>query len=126
MSFENIRPEEIFRHRGNGNGLLIDLRGRAEYAKEHIPGAVCIPYEELRGNMARLKNWTMQCNRRCGHSALILYCDRGNTSIRAARDLNNRGFQVKNVYGGISAYKGPKVMLQDQRRNVVDGMEKSR
>lgn len=125
MSFENIRPENIFRSRGNGNGLLIDLRRREEYAKEHIPGAVCIPYDELRKHMTQLKIWTAQSNRRFGHSALILYCDRGNTSIRAARDLNAMGFQVKNVYGGISAYKGPKVM-RGKGRNMVDGMGKSR
>ncbi len=126
MSFENIRPEEIFRRRGNGSGILIDLRGRADYKKEHIPEAVCIPYAELRQNMPRIKNWMMQCNRRFGHSALILYCDRGNTSLRASRDLYDKGFHVMNVYGGISAYKGPRAGMQVQRRNMVDGMEKSR
>lgn len=126
MSFENIRPEDIFRQRGNGSGLLIDLREKADYEKEHIPEAISIPYEELRRNMARLKNWTVQCNRRFGHSALILYCDRGNTSLRAARDLYSQGFHVKNVYGGISAYKGPKVKLQGPGRNMVDGIGKSR
>ena len=130
MSFENIRPEHVFRQRGNGSGLIIDLRNRADYAKEHIPGAVSIPYEELRGNIARLKNWTMQCNRRFGQSSLILYCDRGNTSMRASRDLNNLGFTVKNMYGGISAYKGPRVKSTDiwnaAGRNSVDGMGKSR
>lgn len=109
MSFENIRPEHIFRQCGNGSGLIIDLRDRTEYTREHIPGAVSIPYEELRSNIPKLKNWTMQCNRRFGHSSLILYCDRGNTSLRASRDLNGLGFTVKNVYGGISAYKGPKI-----------------
>lgn len=109
MSFENIRPENIFRQRGNGSGILIDLRNRNAYAAGHIPGAVCIPYEELRNSLPGLRNWVRQCNRRFGHSSVIVYCDRGNTSLRAARDLNNQGFQVKNVYGGISAYKGPKV-----------------
>lgn len=126
MSFENIRPEDIFRQSGNGSGIIIDLRNRADYAREHIPGAICIPYEELRVNMAGLRQRMMQCNRRFGRSALILYCDRGNTSLRAARDLDNQGFHVKNVYGGISAYKGPKIKSQSQRRNMVDGMEKSR
>lgn len=126
MSFENIRPEDIFRQRGNGSGILIDLRDRADFAKGHIPGAICIPYEELRANMAELRNRTMQCNRRFGRSALILYCDRGNTSLRAARDLNNQGFHVKNVYGGISSYKGPRVKSQNQGRNIIDGMKKSR
>lgn len=115
MSFENIRPEEIFRQRGNGRGLLIDLRDRNEYVKEHIPGAICIPYGELQENMVQLRNWTEQCKRRFGQSELILYCDRGNTSIRAARDLYNQGFRVKNVYGGISSYKGPKVRWKSNR-----------
>ena len=112
MSFENIRPEEVFRQCGNGSGFLIDLRERDAYAAGHIPGAHCIPYAELQENIINLKRWAVQCNRRFGRAALILYCDRGNTSLRAARDLNNLGFRVKNVYGGISAYKGPRVKLR--------------
>lgn len=118
MSFENIRPEEIFRHKGNGTGMLIDLRTRKDYAASHIPGAVCIPYEELGKRIPELKYWSMQCKKKFGRSPLILYCDRGNTSLRAARDLFNRGFEVKNVYGGISSYKGPK--------SFIDGTGKSR
>ena len=115
MSFENIRPEEIFRQRGNGSSLLIDLRDRNEYVKEHIPEAICIPYGELQKHMVWLRSWTEHGKRRFGRSALILYCDRGNTSIRAARDLYHQGFQVKNVYGGISSYKGPKVKWKANR-----------
>lgn len=124
MSFENIRPEDIFRQRGNGSGILLDLRGRAEYMSGHIPGAVCIPYEELRLRIPKLREWTAQCQRRFGRAVIIVYCDRGNTSLRAARDLYNQGFQVKNVYGGISAYKGPRV--KDGNSFSVDGMGKSR
>ena len=126
MSFENIRPEDIFRQKGNGSGLLIDLRNREEYEKGHIPGAICMPYEELRGNLNSLRRWAAQCQRRFGRYAIILYCDRGNTSLRAARDLNNMNFQVKSVYGGFSSYKGPKVKTQRENTNYVDGMRKSR
>ena len=109
MSFVNIRPENIFRHRGNGHGLLIDLRERSEYVEGHIPGAVCIPYEELNKNIPQLRKWKEENLKRFGQAAVIVYCDRGNTSLRAARDLYNQGFYVKNVYGGISAYRGPRV-----------------
>ena len=118
MGFENIRPEDIFKNRGNGSGMLIDLRPYNDYAANHIPGAVCIPYEELGKMLPQLKRWTVQCMQRYGRSSLILYCDRGNTSIGAARDLYNKGFDVKNVYGGFSSYKGPKTF--------VDGTGKSR
>lgn len=121
MSFENIRPEDIFRQKGNGSGILIDLRTREAFDEAHIPGAICIPYEELRRNLSNLQRWTMQCRKRYGRSSLILYCDRGNTSLRAARDLHNMNFQVKSVFGGISAYKGPKVKTRRRDINYVDG-----
>ena len=107
MYFENIRPDAIFRQRGNGGSMLIDLRGREEFQKEHIPGAVCIPYVELPERISELKDWASRCSRRYGRAVLIVYCDRGNTSLRAARDLYREGFRVKNVYGGMVKYKGP-------------------
>ena len=109
MQFENIRPGDIFRQCGNGSGLLLDLRTRNEYAAGHIPGAVCLPYEELEQNISSLRDWTVQCRKRFGRAVLVVYCEHGNTSIRAARDLYNQGFYVKNVYGGISAYRGPRI-----------------
>lgn len=117
MGFENIRPEELFRNRGNGTGMIIDLRSRKDYAKSHIPGAVCIPYEELEMQIPKLKRWAEQCSQRYGRSVLIVYCDRGNTSMRAARDLYSRGFNVKNVYGGITSYKGPKSFIDGNRKS---------
>ena len=119
MYFENIRPEDIFRQRGNGTGMLIDLRAREEFYKNHIPGAVCIPYDELKHRIPELRNWVQQCSRQHGRAVIIVYCDRGNTSLRAARDLYKEGFRVKNVYGGISAYHGPII-------SAVDGIGKSR
>lgn len=109
MRFENIPPGDVFRQCGNGRGLLVDLRRREEYMSGHIPGAICIPYEELRQNIPSLREWEAECRKRYGNAAIIVYCDRGNTSLRAARDLYNQGFYVKNVYGGISAYLGPRV-----------------
>ena len=119
MYFENIRPTDIFRQRRNGTGMLIDLRTREEFGKGHIPGAVCIPYEELKNQIPGLRQWAMRCTGRYGRAVLIVYCDRGNTSLRAARDLDREGFIVKNVYGGISSYRGPVI-------STVDGTGKSR
>lgn len=123
MYFENIRPEDIFRHRMNGRGILIDLRDRDEYQKGCIPGAMNIPYEELSQWMPKLRDLVMQNTRKSGSAVIIVYCDRGNTSLRAARDLYKEGFRVKNVYGGIRQYKGP---ISKGRESLVDGTEKSR
>lgn len=109
MEFENIRPEHIFRQMGTGQNLLIDLREPSEYKEGHIPGAIAISYENLKRSIPKLQQWKEQCMKKNEKATLIVYCDRGNTSLRAARDLYNQGFCVKNVYGGISAYRGPKV-----------------
>jgi rhodanese-related sulfurtransferase len=35
---------------------------------------------------------------------LILYCERGGLSLKAANELNELGYQAKSVVGGIEAY----------------------
>ena len=123
MYFENIRPEEIFRQRMNGRGILIDLRDREEYQSGCIPGAINIPYEELPRWIPKLREMVRNGSMQSGRTVLIVYCDRGNTSLRAARDLYKDGFRVKNVYGGIHQYRGP---ISKGRESLVDGTEKSR
>lgn len=107
MYFENIRPEDIFRHRMNGRGILIDLRAQEDYAVGHIPGAINIPYAQLQESMSELRKMVIQRSQRNGSAVIIVYCDRGNTSLRASKDLYRAGFRVKNVYGGMSRYHGP-------------------
>ena len=109
MYFENIRPEDIFRQRMNGRGILIDLRDPAAYEAGHIPGAVSIPYEELKEQTGKLRDLVMKKSMASGRAFIIVYCDRGNTSLKASGDLYKAGFRVKNVYGGMAAYKGPVV-----------------
>ncbi len=96
MSFDTIRTNEIAKYIGNPNALIIDLRDRDEYDIGHIPGAVNIPYEELEDYTNRFKK----------SQQLIFYCDRGNISLLAARDLMKYGYNIKSLYGGIKAYHG--------------------
>jgi rhodanese-related sulfurtransferase len=49
-----ITREELFRRRGDGRTMLIDVRPAVEYASAHIPGAVSIPLEELRVRMEEI------------------------------------------------------------------------
>lgn len=96
MSFETIRTNEILNYIGKPNVLIIDLRDRYEYDSGHIPGAINIPYEELDN----------QSNRFHKGQLLIFYCDRGNISLLAVRDLMKYGYNMKSLYGGIRAYHG--------------------
>jgi rhodanese-related sulfurtransferase len=96
MSFDTIRTNDIIKYIGERNVIIIDLRDRNEYETGHIPTAINIPYEELEERKSSLNR----------NNLLIFYCDRGNISLLAARDLIKYGYNIKSLYGGIRAYNG--------------------
>ena len=95
MGFETIPAKDIDRYVGQPGVFIIDLREREEFRSQHIRGAYNIPYEEL----DRYKG-------SFGSHTLILYCERGGTSLMAAKHLGDEGYHVKTVVGGILAYRG--------------------
>lgn len=96
MSFDTIKTNDIIKYIGIPNVIIIDLRDLKDYDKGHIPTAINIPYDDLEYKKQNL---------RLDH-LLIFYCDRGNVSLLAARDLMKDGYNIKSIYGGIHAYKG--------------------
>ena len=92
---ETISAKEIDRYVFDKRYLLVDVRQPAEYRLQHIRGAVCSPYERLSERIRGL-----------GNSIPVLYCDRGGLSMQAARELEEQGYQVISVVGGIQAYRG--------------------
>jgi len=96
MAFETIRAKDIVNYIGQRNVQIIDIRDQEEYEKGHIPNSINIPYEEFEYKKNQLPF----------NHELILYCDRGNLSLLLARDLSNEGYKVKNIYGGMHAYRG--------------------
>ena len=95
MEFETISPREIDSYLFRDGYVVIDLREPREFRKLHLKGAVCIPYENLKERGPFLRGQT-----------LILYCQRGGTSLMAARELSEMGYLVKTMIGGIQAYEG--------------------
>ena len=98
MEFETISPKEVDASLFRKDYVVIDIREPRDYRKRHLKGAICIPYERLEEGVAFLKR-----------QELILYCERGATSMMAARDLSKKGYHVKSVVGGIQAYSGKNV-----------------
>jgi len=74
------------------NAILLDVRPKEEYDKYHIKNAVNMPYEEDR-------EWNLDKKKR-----IVVYCERGSASIRAARALVEKGYKVVSVVGGIRDY----------------------
>jgi len=94
--FETIRPSDISKYIGQNNVIIIDLRDTNEYNQGHIPSAFNVPFEEFDHIKSQLSKEML----------IILYCHRGSISLALARDLSKEGYQVKNIYGGINAYRG--------------------
>lgn len=76
------------------NVLIIDVRPKEEYRDSHIRHAINIPYEEERV-------WNLPKDRE-----LVVYCERGSASMFAARQLQEQGYDVMSVAGGIWEYQG--------------------
>lgn len=93
MDKQLVSAKEVDRYAFKNEYVIIDIRSAKEYREKHIKGAVCIPYERLLAQASLLKNRT-----------LILYCDRGGLSLKAANELIEAGFDARSVVGGIEAY----------------------
>lgn len=80
----------------NAGAQLIDLRGHDSYRAGHIVNARHIPLDEIDAKADKLDKRT----------PVIVYCDTGVTSGRAAERLVQQGFaDVWQLRGGIAAWK---------------------
>jgi rhodanese-related sulfurtransferase len=80
------------------NALVLDVREAAEYEKGHMLNARNIAFGELQARAAEIEK----------HKAkpVIVVCDNGNRSGRAATLLRKQGFeQVFAMSGGIGAWR---------------------
>ncbi len=75
--------------------LLLDVRTPPEFAAGHIPGAVNIPVDELRGRLAELPKGR----------PVVAYCQVGQRGYLATRILMQHGFDVSNLGGGYKTYQ---------------------
>ena len=84
------------RRRAAGDApLTLDVRAAAAVAAEAIPGTIHIPFGELRARLAELPR----------DREIWVHCVVGQTSYNAVRLLEQHGFKVRNISGGITSYK---------------------
>lgn len=97
MGADTISPGEAVYYIGKKGVLFVDLREQEDYRVGHIPGAVWMDYDDLICRKQELRRYQM----------VILYCDRGNTSLLAARELRSLPIEIRSIAYGMSEYKGP-------------------
>ena len=109
MEVFNTILEQVLKYIGRKDCLFVDLRTEEEYAAGHLKGAVNIPYENIEKEKRRLY----------GYRNIYLYCDRGNLSLLASRDLKEEGFPVINLWGGIQTLQQE---IAGRDKKFIDGI----
>ncbi len=75
--------------------MLVDVREKEEYEEQHIPNAIHIPLYNIEHKLC----W-LPIDRN-----IVVYCERGNLSIQAAKMLAVNGRHVWTLAGGIEQYR---------------------
>ena len=89
-----ISPRQA-RDRIQQGALLLDVRAYPEWRSSHVAGATLVPLDELRRNPARGA---------LGDEVLVL-CQSGARSARAARFLGASGVNARVIAGGLDAWQ---------------------
>jgi NADPH-dependent 2,4-dienoyl-CoA reductase/sulfur reductase-like enzyme/rhodanese-related sulfurtransferase len=79
----------------NRDDYVVDVRSAGEFKRGHIPSAVHIPVDEIRGRLAELPQ----------NAVINTYCATGVRSYIACRILMQNGFIARNISGGYITYR---------------------
>ncbi len=78
--------------------VILDVRSAKEYSQGHVPGAVNLPYEQLRNRLAALPEER--------NTELVIYCYSGRRAAIARRILLALGYtHVKDLDGHWRAWR---------------------
>ena len=78
--------------------VIVDVRRPDEFAAGHIPGAICIPNENIGSEQPEeLPDL---------HQVILIYCRSGNRSKQAAQKLFDMGYTNIYEFGGIIDWTG--------------------
>ena len=81
--------------------ILLDVRTHEEFTELHIPGAICVPNEEIgTDEIPELPN---------KEQLILVYCRSGNRSKQASEKLAKLGYSNIYEFGGIIDWPGETV-----------------
>ena len=82
----------------NEGAVVLDIRAAAQFDKGHVLDARNIPLGDLETKTAAIERFK--------ESGVVVYCDNGMSSQKAAETLKGLGFsRVFNLRGGLAAWK---------------------
>ncbi|MDR0251523.1 MAG: rhodanese-like domain-containing protein [Burkholderiales bacterium] len=95
-----------------GSIVVIDVRDPAAYADGHLGKAVNIPLAELRGKLYEL--------RKKSPKNILVYCDRGQKSLSAAKILAEMNTPIHNLKGGLAAWQEAGLPVEKNAENASE------
>lgn len=98
VHWENLNPSKTF---------VLDVRESTEFNEGHVPGAVNIPLDSLRKRLDELPQ----------DREIWVHCYMGKRSYYACRILNQKGFDARNLSGGILMYEPVKRSGKNREKN---------
>ncbi|MBR2716398.1 MAG: rhodanese-like domain-containing protein [Oscillospiraceae bacterium] len=124
-SFDQITQEEAMRLMDTETGyIILDVRTREEYAEAHIPGAICVPNEEIDTEPPPELPDKDQL--------ILVYSRSGRRSKEASQKLFDMGYTNIREFGGIITWPGetvsetaavrPALMLDGAEPGEADGV----
>jgi rhodanese-related sulfurtransferase len=93
MSINEVTPTEAMELL-DGDAVLIDVRQESEWDLGHAPMATLIPLAELPDHLEELPR----------DRVVVCVCRSGARSLRAATFLQENGYDVRNLTGGMIAW----------------------
>lgn len=91
---ENVTVDQVDRLITDG-AVLLDVREADEWARGHAPQAVHVPLSELGDRLGEVP----------ADRPVLAICHGGGRSGRVTEALTQRGYDVRNVTGGMSAWE---------------------
>ena len=94
--------------------VILDVRTEAEFGEGHIPGAICIPNEDIQAiNMqvdesdkSSTEDNLLARGLSDKNQMILVYCRSGNRSKQAAQKLADLGYTQVHEFGGIRDWPG--------------------
>lgn len=112
MAFDLVYASELERVLNENRSVLIDVRMKEDYRKDHWPKAVNYSYGDIAEGVIQLPR----------NRYIILYCEHGGSSMQLARSLGKEGYRVATVVGGFEAMAkvraGNKKVYENYFKNV--------
>ncbi len=94
---EPVGREELLARASDGDVIVLDVRPREEYEAGHIPGAISMPLDELRGRLSSLPQ----------NAEIVAYC-RGAYCVlapQALKLLQRHGFRARRYEEGLPEWR---------------------